>query len=74
MNNTPVFIKIDSYKEVLDIIDVIKAKLDKSKKILKQINQVKAEEDEELLEWQTTLDNISDKVYFIDKTLFEPNI
>jgi hypothetical protein len=74
MNNTPVFIKIDSYKEVLDIIDVIKAKLDKSKSLLKQINQIKAEEDEELLEWQTTLDNISDKVYFIDKTLFEPNI
>ncbi len=74
MNNTPVFIKIDSYKEVLDIIDVVKAKLDKSKSILKQINQIKAEEDEELLEWQTTLDNISDKVYFIDKTLFEPNI
>jgi len=74
MNNTPIFIKIDSYKEVLDIIDVVKAKLDKSKSILKQINQIKAEEDEELLEWQTTLDNISDKVYFIDKTLFEPNI
>ena len=74
MNNTPVFIKIDSYKEVLDIIDVVKAKLDTSKSILKQINQIKAEEDEELLEWQTTLDNISDKVYFIDKTLFEPNI
>jgi hypothetical protein len=74
MNNTPIFIKIDSYKEVLEIIDVIKAKIDKSKELLETINQLKAEEDEELMEWKNTIDTISDKVYFIDKTLFEPNI
>jgi len=74
MNSAPVFVKIDEYKEVLDIIDVIKAKIDKAKDILDDINQVKTEEDEELIEWKTILDNISDKVYFIDKALFEPNI
>lgn len=74
MHNTPVFIKIDAYKEVLDIIDVIKAKIDQSKELFEKINQLKAEEDEELLEWKNTIDIISDKVYFIDKTLFEPNI
>ncbi len=74
MNSAPVFVKIDAYKEVLDTIDVIKAKIDKAKKIYEELNQVKAEEDEELIEWKTTLDNISDKIYFIDKTLFEPNI
>jgi hypothetical protein len=59
---------------VLEIIDVIKAKIDKSKELLETINQLKAEEDEELMEWKNTIDTISDKVYFIDKTLFEPNI
>ena len=51
MNNAPVFIKIDSYKEVLNIIDVIKAKIDKSKELLEKINQLKAEEDEELMQF-----------------------
>jgi len=74
MNTAPVFIKIEDYKEVLDVIDVIKAKIDKSKILLEQINEIKAEEDEQLIEWKAILDNISDKVYFIDKTLFEPNI
>ncbi len=74
MNNTPVFIKIDSYKEVLDIIDVIKIKIDKTKEIFGKINQLKAEEDEELMNWKNTIDIISDKIYFMDKTLFEPTV
>jgi len=71
--NAPVFVKIDTYKEVLDIIDVIKSKLDNSKDLLDEINDLKAQEDEEIIEWKETLDNISDKIHFMDKTLFEPN-
>ncbi len=74
MNTAPVFIKIEDYKEVLDVIDVIKAKINKSKALLEQVNEIKAEEDEQLIEWKTILDNISDKIYFIDKTLFDPSI
>ena len=74
MDNTPVFIKIDSYKEVLDIVDVVKAKIDKCKKMMNEIDKLKAEEDEEIIEWKNTIDEITDKIYFIDKTLFEPDV
>jgi len=74
MNNTPVFIKIDSYNEVLDIIDVVKAKMKKCKNILDEIDQLKTEEDEQIIDWKNIIDDISEKVYFIDKTLFEPDI
>jgi len=74
MNNTPVFIKIDSYNEVLDIIDVVKAKMKKCKNILDEIDQLKTEEDEQIMDWKNIIDDISEKVYFIDKTLFEPDI
>jgi len=74
MDNAPVFVKIDSYKEVLDIIDVVKAKIDKCKKMFNEIEQLKAEETEEIIEWKNTIDEMSDKVYFIDKTLFEPDV
>jgi len=74
MNNTPVFIKIDSYNEVLDIIDVVKAKMKKCKNTLDEIDQLKTEEDEQIMDWKNIIDDISEKVYFIDKTLFEPDI
>lgn len=74
MNNTPVFIKIDAYNEVLDIIDVVKAKMDKCKDILEEIDQLKVEEDEQVMDWKNIIENISEKVSFIDKTLFEPDI
>lgn len=74
MNNAPVFIKIDAYKEVLDIIDVVKAKMDKCKDMLDELDQLKAEEDEYIMDWKNVIENISDKVSFMDKTLFEPDI
>jgi len=74
MDNAPVFVKIDSYKEVLDIVDIVKAKIDKCKKMFNEIEQLKAEETEEIIEWKNTIDEMSDKVYFIDKTLFEPDV
>ncbi len=74
MNTAPVFVKIDDYKEVLDIIEVIKNKLDKAKTLYAELTELRAEEEEELIEWKTTLDNISDKIFFIDKTLFEPGL
>ncbi len=71
--NAPVFVKIDTYKEVLDIIDIIKSKLENSREVLNEINDLKTQEDEEMIEWKETLDNMSEKIHFIDKTLFEPS-
>jgi predicted DNA-binding ArsR family transcriptional regulator len=74
MDNAPVFIKIDSYKEVLDIIDVLKTKVENVKDLMEEINEVKSEEENEMLEWQRTINSISDKVNDIDKILFEPQL
>jgi hypothetical protein len=67
---TPVFVKIEEYKEVLDIIDVIKAKLGKAKDTLNQINVLKEEEDGELAAWTGNIDDIADRVEGIDKAIF----
>ena len=37
-------------------------------------HQLKTEEDEQIIDWKNIIDDISEKVYFIDKTLFEPDI
>jgi hypothetical protein len=67
---TPVFVKIDEYKEVLDILEVIKGKIDVAQKTLDEIRKLKDEEDRELSSWSSNLDSITEKIGDIDKTIF----
>lgn len=67
---TPVFVKIDEYKEVLDVLDVIKVKLDGARKTLVDINKLKDEEDRELASWTKNVDDIQQKITAIDKAVF----
>lgn len=70
----PVFVKIEDYKDVLDIIDMIKSKIAEAKEALAKINELKNEEDAELELWRSGIEEVERKVVFIDKTLFEPSI
>ena len=68
----PVYVRIDEYKDVLDIMNMIRNKIDNAKEILNKINELKNEEDAELELWHTGLEEVERKIVFIDKTLFEP--
>ena len=72
MADGKVFVKIDEYKDILDIISMIRNKLDGTKKTLGKINELKNREDSELESWSRALNEIEKKVDFIDKALFEP--
>ena len=67
----PVFVKIDEYKEVIDIMNLIKNKLNEAKKVLNSIYDIKNQEDAELDEWGNELEEVERKVNFIDNKLFE---
>ncbi|RMF07031.1 hypothetical protein D6764_00765 [Candidatus Woesearchaeota archaeon] len=66
-----VFVKIDEYREILDVINVIKAKIDEAKHILKRINELKAEEDNEVEMWASSISDVERKIASVDKTLFD---
>lgn len=68
----PVFVKVDDYKDVLDILDLVKNKINDAKKTLHEINELKNDEDSELATWATEIADIEKKVEFIDSTLLEP--
>jgi uncharacterized coiled-coil protein SlyX len=72
MNDMPVFVKIDEYKEVLDVIELIKNKVAQARDILGRINDLKNEEDSELERWKTNIDAIEEKVESMDNSLLEP--
>ena len=69
--NLPVFVKINDYKEILDIVDVMKQKLKETTQTLDKIKQLKSEEDKELQEWEKNVMEISRRLAFIDSAFFE---
>ena len=69
MEQAPIFIKIDQYKDVLDIIEVLKSKVKEAKNQLGKIQQMKNEEDAELGEWSTELEEIEKRIEGIDRSL-----
>jgi len=71
--NKPVFIKIDEYQEILNIIDVIKGNIEKTKETIRSINQIKEQEDSIIDGWTNSFEEITKRVEGISKTLFEQN-
>ena len=68
----PVFVKIEDYKDILDVLELIKDRLGEAKRTLADINELKNDEDAELELWSATLNEIEKKLEDIDRTLFEP--
>jgi uncharacterized protein Yka (UPF0111/DUF47 family) len=68
----PVFVKIDDYKEVLDVIELMKNKIEQAKSLIARINELKNEEDSELEAWKTNINEIEQKIDNVDNSLLEP--
>ena len=72
MERMPVFVKIDEYDEVLNLVKVIRRKIDEAKETLLKINDLKNEEDHQLEMWQNTLAEVEKKIDFMDHSLTQP--
>ena len=71
-SGAPVFVKVDDYKEVLEVLDMVKGKLDEIRSTLDNINELRNHEDAEVSMWNSTINDIEKKVESIDKMIFEP--
>lgn len=70
--NMPVFIKIDEYKDIREIIDLLKLKIEQAQKTLEKVSELKQKEDSELASWQSGLAEIEKRLRDIDNNLYEP--
>lgn len=66
----PVFVKVDEYKEILDVLELIKTKISEIRGTLSGINDLRSEEDGEVSMWNNTIDDIEKKLEEIDKMMF----
>ncbi len=67
-----VFIRMDEYNDILDIIALINKKVKDARTVLDKIYDLKNQEDSELESWKTSLDEVERKLKFIDRALVEP--
>ena len=71
MGEAPVFVKIEDYRDILEILDLIKGRLEEAKRVLADINELKNDEDSELEKWSIALNEIEQKVEEVDRNIFE---
>lgn len=67
-----IFVKVDEYREILDVLDMVKSKIKEIRATLGNINTLRNEEDAELVMWNNTISDIEKKIEDIDKLMFEP--
>lgn len=68
----PVFVKVDEYKEILDVLEMIRAKVNEIKQTIGSLKSLRSEEDAELDVWENAISEIERKIAGIDKIMFEP--
>ena len=68
----PVFVKVDEYKEILDVLEMIKGKIRDIRQTLNSLNALRNEEDSEISMWNNAMNEIEKKIDSIDKMMFEP--
>ena len=73
-SRAPVFVKIDEYKDIVDIIVLMREKLRQAKFLLDKIAELKAQEDAELATWAKELEDVEARVSSVDKSLSEPSL
>ena len=66
-----VFVRIDEYKEVIELFTQLKEKLGKAKETIAKVAELKSEEQVEIELWNNSLAEIEKKMAYIDQTLTE---
>ncbi|MBT3721012.1 hypothetical protein HN789_03835 [archaeon] len=67
-----VFVKMEEYNDLLDIIALINEKIQEARIILGKIYDLKNQEDSELDAWKNSLSGVERKLKYVDQVLFEP--
>lgn len=66
-----IFVKVEKYKEAIDTLEIIKEKLKTAQAVLNELRELKRKEEAELEEWQSTINDIKEKLTLVDNNLFE---
>lgn len=74
MDKAPVFVKIEDYKDIVDLLALIKDRLKQAKFLLDKVKEIKDQEDAEIRTWAKELDDVDIRINEVDRALFEPGL
>ena len=69
--SNPVFVKIEKYKEITELIDVIDKRIGSARQLLADLEELKRQEDEEIAKWQASVEEVNHKMGVIKEQLNE---
>ena len=69
MDNVPIFIKIDEYKDVVDILARTREQIGQARHLISRISEIKGQEDEMIEKWAKELEDVEQRVEEVDKML-----
>lgn len=70
MGQTPIFVKIDQYRELTDVLNNIDAKIKEANETLSKLEKLKAEEDAQLAAWAASLEDVKARSAELNSALF----
>lgn len=68
----PVYVKVDDYNDILDILQLTAEKVKKARHLLAKIQDLKKQEDDTVENWKHDLDVVESRILDIDRKLFHP--
>jgi len=72
--NAPVYVKLDEYKQLVELVDIAKERVNEARKILEQVEKIKQQEDQEIITWNRAIKEVIRKIEEIDRILIEPKV
>ena len=71
-NSASIFVKVDNYKEVSEIVNHLKDKVDEIRSTLQKVEELREKESDALHHWRTAIDDVDDKINNLSNDLLEP--
>lgn len=71
MENVPIYVKVDKYKELTEVLKTINNKLQQVDKTIAKINELKAQEDNQIQQWNDNLADIRSRLEKINNAFYE---
>ena len=71
MHNGPMFVSVQDYQIILNGVSAIKSKLSETDESFKKLQAIKQQQDKQLEDWRSTLEDVQRKLTYVDDVLFE---
>jgi hypothetical protein len=71
MENVPIYVKVDKYKELTETLKAISAKIEAIDKTLEKVHQLKSQEDLQIQVWAENISDVKLRMEKINRAFYE---